>query len=152
MGRLPCGVAQNRNGSGSGNVVGGLKQTTGVSANSKGREVVPRDVFRALRLGHVVADPDVHRVLARLKSGELLKLRGVVLDLGVELEKKKIKRAFVFKNPAVDTTVVKITDPIQRRRIRHWKRAQQNGMDEREDCDICANTQRNCKHDRGGES
>ena len=87
-----------------------------------------------------------------LKGGKLLELGGVVLDVAVEVVGEEIEVAVVIDEAAIDTAVIKVADAIEGRRIRHRKRAQQNGVDESEDRYIRADAERNREHDRGGES
>src|SRR5262249_55969743 len=104
------------------------------------------------RFGQVVADADVHHVLAGLKGGELLELGSVVLEFAIEVVREEIEVAVVVDESTVDAAVIEVADAIEGRRIRHRKRAQKNGVDEGEDRYIRADAERNCQHDRGGES
>jgi len=105
---LPCGVAENGDGRGARDVVRGLKHAAGVGADAKGREIIARDIFGALGLGHSVADADVHHVLAGLEGGELLEFGGTVLEFTVKVVGEEIEVAVVVDEAAVDAAVVEV--------------------------------------------
>ena len=64
---LPCRVAEDRNRSGAGEIVGGLEHASGVSAEAKGREIIAGDIFGALGFCSCVSDPDIHHVASGLE-------------------------------------------------------------------------------------
>lgn len=86
---LPGSVTEDGDGSRARNIIGGREQASGVGADAEGREVIAGDVFGALRLCRGVADADAFGFLAGLEAGQLLELRGGVLDLAVKIVGEK---------------------------------------------------------------
>src|SRR5215469_2744417 len=133
MGRLPGGIAENRDWRGSGDVVGGLKHASGIGSDAEGGEIISGNILGMLGLGQVIADAYIHPVLARLESGELLEFGCVALDFAVEIVGEEIEVPVVIDKAAIDTAIVEIADPIEAGRIRHGQGTQQDGVNQGED-------------------
>ena len=152
MGGLPGGIAENCDRCGSGDVIGGLEHASGVGSDAEGGEVISGNIFGAFRLGHAVADANVHPVLAGLESGELLEFGCVVLYFAVEIVGEEIEVAVIVDKAAIDAAVVEVADPVEGGRIRYGQGAQQDRVNQGEDRGVRPNAEGDREDDRGSEA